>query len=270
MSDDRPSSGPSKKSWLEKVADVFAGEPKDRQDLKEILYEAQDKDILDKEVFRIIDGALNVSELHVRDIMIPRSQMVSIDSDQTFDDMLPSIIESGHSRFPVIGENHDEVTGVLLAKDLLLLGSRTGFNTTEMSRRLKEIIRPATFVPESKRLNILLNDFRINRNHMAIVVDEYGGIAGLVTIEDVLEEIVGKIDDEHDSEEQPNIRMLNPDVYIWVESVGTSSFVLNYEISSKGVLHARIKTVQVAISLATKKSRPLSDTEREFLKEYMA
>ena len=213
MSDDRPSSGPSKKSWLVKVADVFAGEPKDRQDLKEILYEAQDNDILDKEVFRIIDGALNVSELHVRDIMIPRSQMVSIDSDQTFDDMLPSIIESGHSRFPVIGENHDEVTGVLLAKDLLLLGSRTGFNTSEMSRRLKEIIRPATFVPESKRLNILLNDFRINRNHMAIVVDEYGGIAGLVTIEDVLEEIVGKIDDEHDSHEQHNIRTLNPDVY---------------------------------------------------------
>ena len=213
MSEDRPSSSPSKKSWLEKVAEVFAGEPKDRQDLKDILIEAQDNDILDKEAFRIIEGALNVSELHVRDIMIPRSQMVYIDGDQTFDEMLPNIIESGHSRFPVIGENHDEVSGVLLAKDLLLLGSRTAFDTKEMTRRLKEIIRPATFVPESKRLNILLNDFKTNRNHMAIVVDEYGGIAGLVTIEDVLEEIVGKIDDEHDSEEQPNIRSLGPDIY---------------------------------------------------------
>lgn len=208
MTEDHSSTNPGRKSWLERVADTFAGEPKDRQDLKEILSEAHDNEILDQEAFRIIEGALNVSELHVRDIMIPRSQMISVESGKSIEDILPSIIESGHSRFPVTGENSDEVIGVLLAKDLLSLGSKTKFNTEKMSKQLKDIIRPATFVPESKRLNILLNEFRANRYHLAMVVDEYGGIAGLVTIEDVLEEIVGEIDDEHDSEEQPNIKEL--------------------------------------------------------------
>lgn len=208
MAEDHPSRNPGKKSWLERVAEAFAGEPKDREELKEILNDAHENEILDKEAFRIIEGALNVSELHVRDIMIPRSQMISVESGKTIEEILPNIIESGHSRFPVIGENSDEVIGVLLAKDLLSLGSKTKFNTEKMSKQLKGIIRPATYVPESKRLNILLNDFRANRNHLAMVVDEYGGIAGLVTIEDVLEEIVGDIDDEHDSEEQPNIKDL--------------------------------------------------------------
>lgn len=208
MTEDHPSTNPGKKSWLERVADSFAGEPKDRQDLKDILMEAHEKEILDQEAFRIIEGALNVSELHVRDIMIPRSQMIYVESGKSIEEILPNIIESGHSRFPVIGENSDEVIGVLLAKDLLSLGSKTRFDTEKMSKQLKDIIRPATFVPESKRLNILLNEFRANRYHLAMVVDEYGGIAGLVTIEDVLEEIVGEIDDEHDSKEQPNIREL--------------------------------------------------------------
>lgn len=213
MTDEHPSSNPGKKSWLEKVAEAFAGEPKDREELKEILNEAHENDILDKEAFGIIQGALNVSELHVRDIMIPRSQMISVESDQTIEDILPVIIESGHSRFPVIGENSDEIIGVLLAKDLLSLGAKTGFDIKEMSIQLKDIVRSATFVPESKRLNTLLNDFRANRNHMAMVIDEYGGVAGLVTIEDVLEEIVGEIDDEHDSEEQPNIKVLGSETF---------------------------------------------------------
>ena len=209
MNDDRPSSLPSRKSWLERVAEAFTGEPKDRTDLKEILHEAHENQILDQEAFTIIEGALNVSEMHVRDIMIPRSHMVSVEADQTVHDMLPSIVESGHSRFPVLGETSDEIIGILLAKDLLALGLLTQFDNEQMTSRLREIIRPVNFVPESKRLNVLLNEFRTNRHHMAIVVDEYGGIAGLVTIEDVFEEIVGEIDDEHDSEEQLNIRVIS-------------------------------------------------------------
>lgn len=208
MSDDRPSSVPSKKTWLEKVADAFTGEPKDRADLKEILNEAHENDILDQEAFSIIEGALDVSEMHVRDIMIPRSHMVSISLDQPLEDMLTTIVESGHSRFPVTGDNTDSIQGILMAKDLLALGLQTGFDLEKMHEGAKSLLRQPTFVPESKRLNTLLNDFRANRYHMAIVADEYGGIAGLVTIEDVLEEIVGEIDDEHDDEEQSNIRSL--------------------------------------------------------------
>jgi magnesium and cobalt transporter len=209
MSDDRPSSSiPGKKTWLEKVADAFTGEPKDREDLKEILNEAHENDILDQEAFSIIEGALDVSEMHVRDIMIPRSHMVSVSLDQPLEDILTTIVESGHSRFPVVGDNSDAIQGILMAKDLLALGLQTGFDLKKMHDGAKTLLRQPTFVPESKRLNTLLNDFRSNRYHMAIVADEYGGIAGLVTIEDVLEEIVGEIDDEHDDEEQSNIRDL--------------------------------------------------------------
>lgn len=207
MSDERStSSSPGRKSWLERLSDAFTGEPKDREDLLNVLKDAQEKDILDGEAFKIIEGAMNVSEMHVRDIMIPRSQVVSLEADESIREWLTKIVDSGHSRFPVLGENSDEVSGVLLAKDLLGLGLQTGFELEQMQSRLQTVIRPVNFVPESKRLNVLLKDFRSNRNHMAVVVDEYGQTAGLVTIEDVLEEIVGEIEDEHDDTVDANIR----------------------------------------------------------------
>lgn len=207
MSDERPtSSNPGRKSWLERLSDAFTGEPKDRDDLLSILNSAQENDILDGEAFKIIEGAMNVSDMHVRDIMIPRSQVVSLETNDSIQHWLSLIVESGHSRFPVLGENSDEVVGVLLAKDLLGLGLQTQFDLDEMKKRLNTIIRNVNFVPESKRLNVLLKDFRSNRNHMAVVVDEYGQTAGLVTIEDVLEEIVGEIEDEHDDTVDANIR----------------------------------------------------------------
>lgn len=200
MSDDR--SG-SHKSWLEKLTDLFSDDPQSRQDIKVILREAAERSIVDSDTLNILEGALQVSEMQVRDIMIPRSQMVSINVNDAIQDYLPQIIESAHSRFPVMGEGQDEVLGIMLAKDLLPLI----LNENREEFRLKEILRPTTFVPESKRLNVLLREFRATRNHMAIVVDEFGGVAGLVTIEDVLEQIVGEIEDEHDfDEEDSNIK----------------------------------------------------------------
>ena len=159
---------------------------------------------MDSEALAIVEGAIQVADLQVRDIMVPRSQMISIKATQTPREFLPAIIDAAHSRYPVIGESHDDVLGVLLAKDLLpLILQENGdkFN-------IKDLLRPATFVPESKRLNVLLREFRANHNHMAIVIDEYGGVAGLVTIEDVLEQIVGDIEDEHDVEEDSYIKPL--------------------------------------------------------------
>lgn len=206
MSDDRPTSrNPGKKSFFERLGDAFTGEPKDRDELLDIVHEAHKNDILDDDSLRIIQGAMNVSDLHVRDIMIPRSQMVNLEHDETIKEWMSKVVESGHSRFPVLGENKDEVVGVLLAKDLLALGLSTDFNNEAMQKQVKKIIRNVNFVPESKRVNVLLRDFRRNRNHMAIVVDEYRGISGLVTIEDVLEEIVGEIEDEHDDASTANI-----------------------------------------------------------------
>jgi magnesium and cobalt transporter len=153
----------------------------------------------------MIEGVLQVGEMHVRDIMVPRAQMVVVNSDSQPDDFVASVTESGHSRFPVIGDNRDEVEGVLLAKDLLGYYARDEVQKFDMD----DAMRPAVFIPESKRLNVLLREFRESRNHMAIVVDEYGGVAGLVTIEDVLEQIVGEIDDEHDTEEGSFIRRLS-------------------------------------------------------------
>ncbi|WP_263264808.1 HlyC/CorC family transporter [Pseudomonas sp. RIT-PI-S] len=202
MSEDRSSNG--QKSWLEKITQAFVHEPKNRQELLELLREAHSNKLLDSEALSIVEGAIQVADLQVRDIMVPRSQMITIKAVQTPKDFLPSVIEAAHSRYPVMGENHDEVLGVLLAKDLLpliLQGSTDGFN-------IKDLLRPATFVPESKRLNVLLREFRANHNHMAIVIDEYGGVAGLVTIEDVLEQIVGDIEDEHDVEEDSYIKPL--------------------------------------------------------------
>lgn len=215
MSDDKSTSrSPGKKSFLERLGDAFTGEPKDREELLAIVQEAHSNDILDDDSLRIIQGAMNVSDLHVRDIMIPRSQMVCLEHDESVKEWTAKIVASGHSRFPVLGESPDEVTGVLLAKDMLSLSLQTDFNEVDMQKQVKEIIRDVTFVPESKRVNVLLRDFRQNRNHMAIVVDEYRGISGLVTIEDVLEEIVGEIEDEHDEENVSNISSNGPGAFI--------------------------------------------------------
>ncbi|MCD8521096.1 MAG: CBS domain-containing protein [Saccharospirillaceae bacterium] len=198
MSEDR--SG-QHRSWLERLTDLFSDDPQSRQDIKVIVREAAERSIVDNETLNILEGALQVSEMQVRDIMIPRSQMTSINVNDSLKDYLPQIIESAHSRFPVMGEGQDEVLGIMLAKDLLPLI----LNENREEFHLKEVLRPTTFVPESKRLNVLLREFRATRNHMAIVVDEFGGVAGLVTIEDVLEQIVGDIEDEHDFDEEDSM-----------------------------------------------------------------
>ncbi|KRW62782.1 HlyC/CorC family transporter [Pseudomonas sp. TTU2014-080ASC] len=202
MSEDRSSN--EHKSWFNKLTQAFAHEPKNRKELLEVLREAHQNNLLDSEALAIVEGAIQVADLQVRDIMVPRSQMISIKSDQTPKEFLPSIIESAHSRFPVFGENLDDVQGILLAKDLLPLILQEDHSTFNIT----DLLRPVTFVPESKRLNVLLREFRANHNHMAVVIDEYGGVAGLVTIEDVLEQIVGDIEDEHDIEENSYIKPL--------------------------------------------------------------
>ena len=207
MSEDNSSNG--HKSWLEKLAQAFAQEPKTRKELFELLREANRNKLLDNDALAIVEGAIQIAVLLVRDIMIPRSQMISIKACQTPEEFLPAIIDAAHSRYPVIGENNDEVLGILLAKDLLpLILKKPG------KFDLRSMLRPCNFVPESKRLNVLLKEFRANHNHMAVVIDEYGGVAGLVTIEDVLEQIVGDIEDEHDVEEDSYIRPLPTGDYI--------------------------------------------------------
>ena len=203
MSEDQSSNGSGPKSWMDRISRVFSSEPRDREELKELISESAEKGILDAEAVTMIEGALAVSEMQVRDAMVPRSHMVVIPLDNPLDELLPLILESGHSRFPVIGEDRDEVEGILLAKDLLRHYAENGGPLN-----IKDLVRPAIVIPESKRLNMLLRDFRASRNHMAMVVDEYGGISGLITIEDVLEEIVGEIDDEHDEEEEAAIKPL--------------------------------------------------------------
>ena len=176
--------------------------PRDRAELVEMLRAVTRAGMIDADALAMIQGVLRVADLHVRDIMIPRSQLVVLERDSGPQQLLPAVIESGHSRFPVIGEDRDQVVGILLAKDLLRYyaeGSTGSFD-------IREVLRPAVFVPESKRLNVLLKEFRVSRNHMAIVVDEYGGVSGLVTIEDVIEEIVGEIADEYDTDEDQTIR----------------------------------------------------------------
>ncbi len=194
--------GSPRRGWLERLGHALKGELKRREDLLEALQEAARNHVIDNDALAMIEGVLGVSEMQVREIMIPRSQMVVVERDADLQDILRIVVESAHSRFPAVGENRDEVVGILLAKDLLPLflhGEEARFN-------LRDILRPAVFIPESKRLNVLLKEFRASRNHMAIVVDEYGGVAGLVTIEDVLEQIVGEIEDEHD---------IADDVYIY-------------------------------------------------------
>jgi len=195
MKEDRPSTGSSQLRWLDRLGQVLLGEPRDREQLIELLRSAQQRELLDLDALAMIEGVLQVSEMQVRDIMIPRSQMVVVERDAPLEEMLPVIIDSAHSRFPVVGDSRDDVEGILLAKDLLRL--RAAEQAGE-ALEMQDFLRPAAFIPESKRLNVLLNEFRNSHNHMAIVVDEYGGVSGLVTIEDVLEQIVGEIDDEHD------------------------------------------------------------------------
>ncbi len=203
MSEDQSSNGSGSRSWSERIGSIFSSEPRNREELKKLISESCEKGILDAEVGAMIEGAIAVSEMQVRDAMVPRSHMVVIPLDTPLEEFLPLILESGHSRFPVIGEDRDEVEGVLLAKDLLRHYAENGGPLN-----IRELLRPAVVIPESKRLNMLLRDFRASRNHMAIVVDEYGGVSGLITIEDVLEEIVGEIDDEHDEEEEAAIKPL--------------------------------------------------------------
>ena len=195
MNEDQSSNGSGKKTWVAKIGAAFSKDPRNRDELMELLNEACAHGIVDSDALAMMEGALEVSEAQVREAMIPRSQMVVVNFDSPLEEFLPQIIESGHSRFPVIGENKDEVVGILLAKDLLphLASGGEDFD-------LSATIRPAVVIPESKRLNVLLRDFRASRNHMAIVVDEYGGVSGLITIEDVIEEIVGEIDDEYDEQ----------------------------------------------------------------------
>jgi magnesium and cobalt transporter len=188
---------------MERLGEIFTSEPRDREQLRELINDACENGILDAEAVAMIEGVLAVSEMQVRDAMIPRSHMVVIPFDAPLEDFLPLVLESGHSRFPVIGEDRDAVEGILLAKDLLRHYAENGGEV-----EMKSLVRPAVVIPESKRLNMLLRDFRASRNHMAIVVDEYGGVSGLITIEDVLEEIVGEIDDEHDEAEEAAIEPL--------------------------------------------------------------
>ncbi|MBY6205384.1 transporter associated domain-containing protein [Halomonas denitrificans] len=204
MNDDssNSSNGSAGRSWLERLGRAFGSEPRSRDDLIELIREATESGLIESDTLAMIEGALEVDELQVRDVMIPRSQMVVLSQGSSLDDILPIILESGHSRFPVVGEDKDEIQGILLAKDLLRLVGR------DSDVALADLIRAPVIIPESKRLNVLLREFRVNKNHMAIVVDEYGGVSGLITIEDVLEEIVGDIDDEHDTEAVEDIQRL--------------------------------------------------------------
>lgn len=201
-------SSQEKKTWLERLSNAFSGEPKNRQDLFVILQEAYENEIMDSDALHMIRGALKVSDLQVRQVMIPRAQMRVIPKDAQLEEILAIIVESGHSRFPVVGEDKDEIEGVLLAKDLVKF-----FAKSNGEFQIETYLRDAVVVPESKRVNILLNEFRTSRNHMAIIIDEYGGVAGLVTIEDLLEEIVGEIDDETDGEEDPMVSEIGENLY---------------------------------------------------------
>ena len=187
------------RSLLERLTNLISPEPENRSELLEILHDAHERNLIDADALSMIEGVFQVSDLSARDIMIPRSQLDMVDISKPIEEWLPMVLETAHSRFPAVEGERDKVVGILLAKDLLRYYAEDSFDVRDM-------LRPAVFIPESKRLNVLLRDFRANRNHMAIVVDEYGGVAGLITIEDVLEQIVGDIEDEYDfDEEEDNI-----------------------------------------------------------------
>ena len=214
---------------LDKIFDLFSDSPKKKTDLLKILKNAVINGLIDNESLKMIEGVFKVSEVQVREIMIPRPHMIVIDISDLIGDIIKKVTTSGHSRFPVIDDNRDEIIGVLLAKDLI----KRSMKDDNEDFDLYELLRPAVFVPESKRLNILLNEFKSSRNHIAIVIDENGGVSGLVTIEDVLEEIVGEIDDEHDKKTESRILAQSHEKYI-VEALATleefnNYFLVNFE-----------------------------------------
>lgn len=245
------------RTWLERLSHFLLREPKDREQLLELLRDAEQRHLLDQHALGMIEGVLQVSDMQVRDIMIPRAEIVFVHHDTMPSEFLPIIIESGHSRFPVFDGNQ-EVIGILLAKDML----RYNFNAEQNQFVMANAIRPALFVPESIRLDRLLQEFRIKRHHMAIVVDEYGGVAGLVTIEDVLEQIVGEIEDEYDdSEDDATIKKYSPTRYIvkantsiiefndyFKDSLPTSSEIAtidDFVMHAFGYLPKRGETIQI-------------------------
>jgi len=193
--------GGSTRGWLDRIYNIFTGEPQNQKQLLDLLKNLQSHELLGDDELNMIEGVLQVDDMQVRDIMIPRGQMVVLDHEDTVPEIIQKITDSGHSRFPVIDDDKDDVVGILLAKDLLQLSLDQSHEF-----EINEYIRPASFIPESKRLNVLLKEFRLNRSHMAMIVDEYGGVSGLITIEDVLEQIVGKIDDEYDEDEEVDIQ----------------------------------------------------------------
>ncbi|WP_454831898.1 HlyC/CorC family transporter [Pseudoxanthomonas wuyuanensis] len=205
---EHPEKHPEKRrSWLDRLSSAFSGEPSSRDELIALLRDAQNDGLIASDTLRMMEGAIAVSELTVGDVMIPRAQMVSLPVQAKFIELMKQVVESGHSRFPVHGDDKDEILGILLAKDLL-----RGVVADNGPGSVHELLRPAVLIPESKKLNVLLKEFRLSRNHMAIVVDEYGGVAGLVTIEDVLEQIVGEIDDEHDdADDEANLILAQAD-----------------------------------------------------------
>ena len=239
--DDKPdaeNTAAAPRSLLDRLSHALLGEPATRDDLIEVLRDSARRDLLDRDSLDMIEGVLQVSEMKVRDIMVPRSQMDVVDKDSPPEGYLPMLIESGHSRFPMVDGDKDKVIGILLAKDLLHYlfldkKKRAQFNVHDM-------LRPAVFVPESKRLNVLLREFRTSRNHMAIVVDEYGGVAGLVTIEDVLEQIVGEIADEYDIEDDVMIMPRDGGEYVVKALVTLADF--NTRLNSQ-LAHEEIDTV---------------------------
>lgn len=213
MSEEKPPSNPKiRKTWTERIGQWFQGEPKNHEELADVISEAKQRDVITEDTKEMIQGVLDVTNLKVRDIMIPRSQIIAIPKNLSIPAILDIVIQSAHSRFPVIHDDKDHIEGILLAKDLL----RYGFQNQPDNFSLDMVLRPAVVVPESKRVDVLLKEFRSNRYHMAMVIDEYGGVSGLVTIEDILEEIVGEIEDEfaHDDKSMNNIRKSQKDQFI--------------------------------------------------------
>lgn len=211
MSDDNPHSsrGSANRSWLERIASIFSAEPQDLSDLDDIISAAADRELIDHDTRAMLQGVLSVSNMRARDIMVPRSQMATIDIEQPVSAFLPILLENNHSRYPVVNEDKDHIEGILLVKDLL----QYALGSANPDWHLRDILRPAVIIPESKRVDALLKEFRQKRYHMAIVVDEYGGVSGLVTIEDILEQIVGEIEDEHDDEEDDDIKKMASRVF---------------------------------------------------------
>ncbi len=211
MDDDSKLAHSKQRTWFERLSDMLVREPKDREQLIEILRDAGERAILSADMLHMIESVLQVAEMHVRDIMVPKPQMIVIESDQSLHAILPLVIESGHSRFPVMDSSSQDTIGILLAKDLI----KYCLTTEEATQfDIHQIMRSALFVPQSKRLDVLLREFRVGHHHMAIVIDEYGHVAGLVTIEDVLEQIVGDIEDEHDTDEEDEIKKQADGSYI--------------------------------------------------------